>query len=224
VAVAAFSATGEAALRAAGHSRHRRGEIFAMSSSSDRRARRAKRNRSEEPKKTAALSDNYHRMMGLFNGTWASLDLTTDYAIYRFLNVTPGQAHLITSGMMFGRKARLLADLIGHSDHPKRAEILGAFNKVRGGNMRDVFAHSYIRSGDDSVTFVDRSSSGEFKATEHTFTMLDLAKHVHDFAISVEAFWNALGVTKPEIEEFAMAAFSLNRKPKTLPAKPIAKS
>jgi hypothetical protein len=163
-------------------------------------------------------------MMGLFNGTWATLDLTTDYAIYRFLNVTPGQAHLITSGMMFGRKARLLADLIGHSDHSKKAEILGAFNKVRGGNMRDVFAHSYIRSGDDSVTFVDRSSSGEFKATEHTFTMPDLAKHVYDFAFSVEAFWNSLGVTKPEIEAFAIAAFSLNRKPKTSPGRPAAKS
>ena len=161
-----------------------------MSSSPSRRARRAKGDKPEGPKKTAALTDNYHKIMGLFNGTWATLDLATDYAIYKFLNVTPGQAHLITSGMMFGRKARLLADLIGHSDHPQKAQVLGAFNKVRGDNKRDIFAHSYIRSGDNLVTFVDRSSSGEFKATEHTFTMLELAKHVHDFTFAVDASGN----------------------------------
>jgi hypothetical protein len=195
-----------------------------MSSSPGRRARRAGGGGPTGPKQTAVLTDEYHKAMGLFNGTWASLDLTTDYAIYKFLNVTPGQAHLITSGMMFGRKARLLADLIGHSDHPRKAEILGAFNKVRGGNMRDVFAHSYVRSGDGRVTFVERTSSNEFRATEHTFTMLELVQHVHDFAVSVTAFWNSLGVTKPEIEAFAMAAFSLNRKSKTSPTRPTSKS
>jgi hypothetical protein len=195
-----------------------------MSSSYSRRSRRANPTKPEQPKKTVALTDDYHKAMGLFNGMWASLDLTTDYAIYKFLNVTPGQAHLITSGMMFGRKARLLADLIGHSNHPNKAQILGAFNKVRGGNMRDIFAHSYIRSGINSVTFVERSTSNEFKATEHTFTMLALAQHVHDFAAGVEAFWTSLGVTKSEIEAFAMAAFSLNRKSKTSPVKPTSRS
>jgi hypothetical protein len=185
-----------------------------MSSSISRRVRRTNGSKLKEPKKTAALTDEYHKLMGLFNGMWASLDLTTDYAIYKFLNVTPGQAHLITSGMMFGRKARLLADLIGHSDDPRKGQILGAFNKVRSKNMRDVFAHSYVRSGDGIVTFVDRSSSNEFKATEHKFTMVELAQHVYEFSDNVNAFWNSLGVTKPEAEEFAAAALSLNRKSK----------
>ena len=101
---------------------------------------------------------------------------------------------------------------------------MGSSSKVRGGNMRDIFAHSYVRSGDDSVTFVDRSSSGEFKATEHTFTLRELAKHVHDFVFAVDAFWKSLGVTKPEVEAFAMAAFSLNRKSKISPDRPTSKS
>jgi hypothetical protein len=96
-----------------------------------------------EISKAVNMSDDYLIVMRLFQGAWASLELTTDYAIWNFFNVTPEQAHLITSGMMFGRKARLLADLIGRSDHRDKAEILGSFNEVRTGK-RDVFAHSYV--------------------------------------------------------------------------------
>jgi hypothetical protein len=162
--------------------------------------------------------------MGLFNGAWASFDLTTDYAIYKFLKVTPHQAHLITSGMMFGRKARLLADLIGRSDHPEKAKILGAFNKARGGNKRDVFAHGYIWSGPDTVKFIERSVSGEFKAVEHEFTLDELETHALNFILASQAFWDALGVTNDEAQAFANAALSLNRKPKTSPGSPAAKS
>jgi hypothetical protein len=102
------------------------------------------------------LSDDYLISIGLFRGAWASLELTTDYAIWKFLGVTPERAHLITSGMMFGRKARLLADLIGRSDHPNKAEILGWFNKLSGMSKRDVFAHSYVWSDGEIVKFVDR--------------------------------------------------------------------
>lgn len=106
-----------------------------------------------------AFRDDYTQLMGQFQSNWAATEIVTDYAIYKFLKVTPGQAHLITSGMMFGRKARLLADLIGKSDDPKKAQILGAFNKLRGMSKRDMFAHAYVRSDRASITFLDRSRS-----------------------------------------------------------------
>jgi hypothetical protein len=106
--------------------------------------------------------DDYTQLMGHFQSMWGSVEVITDYAIWRFLKVTPGQAHLITSGMMFGRKARLLADLIGRSDDPKKAQILGAFNQLRGLSKRDLFAHAYVRSDGKSVTFLERSQGGEF--------------------------------------------------------------
>lgn len=174
----------------------------------------------QQPPKTAALTDRYHKVMGLFNGCWSSVDLVTDYAIYKFLNVTPQQAHLITSGMMFGRKARLLADLIGRSDHPNKAAILGAFNKVRANNKRDVFAHGYIWSDYDSVTFTERSISGEFKAVQHRFTLKELQSHVLQFTLAAEEFWNILGVTHDEMNAFGLAAMSLNRKSRTSPGNP----
>jgi hypothetical protein len=165
--------------------------------------------------KSVNLSDEYLIMMGLFQGAWASMDLTTDYAIWKFLNVTPEQAHLITSGMMFGRKARLLADLIGRSDHPNKAEILGSFSKFRGISKRDVFAHSYVWSDHSTVRFIDRQSGGEYKAKEHTFTLAQFTDHVLEVALVAERFYLALGATSEEVNDFGNASLSLNRRSKT---------
>jgi hypothetical protein len=158
--------------------------------------------------------------MGNFHGNWGSMELTTDIAICKFLNVTTKEAHLITAGMLLGRKALLLAGLVSRSDHPQKTEILSAFNRIRGMSRRDMFAHAYIRSDATTVTFLDRSSGGEFIAKEHTYTLEQFRKHVADFAKAGGEFYAALGLTKEECNEFAKAALSLNRKSKTSPGAP----
>ena len=168
------------------------------------------------------LTTEFAALMGNFQGNWGSMELTTDIAICKFLNVTAKEAHLITAGMLFGRKAQLLAGLVSRSDHPKKSEILGAFNKIRGMSKRDMFAHAYIRSDATTVTFLDRSAGGEFTAAEHTYTLQQFKKYVSDFAVAGGDFYAALGLTKEECNEFANAALSLNRKPKTSPGAPSA--
>lgn len=111
--------------------------------------------------------------------------------------------------MMFGRKGRLLADLIAKSDDPQRAAILGAFNKLRCMSKRDMFAHSYLRSTKDTVTFLDRSVSGKFNAKERTFTLDEFRAYVMDFEIAIGAFRTSLGATREQFEAFAKAALSL---------------
>ncbi|RDV05132.1 hypothetical protein [Undibacter mobilis] len=167
-----------------------------------------------------ALRNEYTRLVGLFQGAWASLELTTDYAIGQFLNVTHEQCHLITAGMMFGRKSRLLADLIKRSDHPQKSKILEPFNKIRGMSKRDVFAHGYIRGDAESVTFLERAAGGEFKATEHTFTFMEFQIHVATIAKLATEFYEALGCTREQVSDFANAALSLNRKSKKSPETP----
>lgn len=169
-----------------------------------------------EISKAVNLSDDYLIMMGLFQGAWASLELTTDYAVWKFLNVTPEQAHLITSGMMFGRKARLLADLIGRSDHSNKSTILGSFNKVRA-SKRDIFAHSYVWSDNNVVKFIDRQTGGEYRAKEHSFTLEQFKEHVLEFTLDVQEFYLALGATREEVNDFGNAALRLDRGSKTPP-------
>lgn len=85
---------------------------------------------------------SYLQLLGIFHSNWSAIDVYTDFAIYQFLRVTPQQAHLITSGMVFGRKARLLDDLMRHSDDARKQKLMEAFNKIRAAK-RDIISHSY---------------------------------------------------------------------------------
>jgi hypothetical protein len=168
------------------------------------------------PKHLSALhfDPEYQKWMGIFNAAWASLDLTTDLAICKFLNVTHLQGHLITSGMMFGRKARLFADLVGRSSHPNKTAILTTFNKVRGKSMRDVFAHSYVLADTKRIIFIERPGGGEARAKRYDFTLQEFIKYVNTFLEIAEDYEQSLAsvLTISERNAYAKAALDLNRK------------
>jgi hypothetical protein len=158
-----------------------------------------------------ALSDEYNKLLGRFHYNWSATDIHVDYAIYKLLKVTPLQAHLITSGMMFGRKARLLVDLIKHSDHPKRTELLAVFGRITKTN-RDLIAHSWVSSDVDSVTFLERKISGSFSAREHRFTLDEFRSHVEEAASAGIKFRELLAVKSEDLDAFAKAALGFARK------------
>jgi hypothetical protein len=163
---------------------------------------------------------SYLQLLGIFHSNWSAIDLYTDFAIYQFLHVTPQQAHLITSGMVFGRKARLLDDLIRHSDDPRKSKLLEPFKKIRAAK-RDIIAHSYVGSDALSVWYLERNTSGPFKAEIHRYSAEMLHSHVQAIANAVSDFYNALGVERVELDAFANAALSLNRKSNTSPGSPV---
>ena len=163
---------------------------------------------------------SYLKLLGIFHSNWSAIDLYTDFAIYQFLHVTQQQAHLITSGLVFGRKARLLDDLIRHSDDPRKSKILEAFNKIRAAK-RDIITHSYVASGAGSVRFLERNTSGPFKAEVHNYSAEKFHDHVKGIAEAASNFYNALVVDVAELEAFANAALSLNRKSSTSPGSPV---
>lgn len=153
----------------------------------------------------------YLSTLGTFHSNWSSIDLFTDFAIYQFLRVTPQQAHLITSGMMFGRKAKLLDDLIKHSSDKRKGKLLEAFNKIRA-SKREMLTHSYVASDALSVTFMERNISGPFSAKLHTFSGDEFKEHVKKMTDAANEFFEALEVSQVEINAFVNAALSLNRK------------
>ena len=163
---------------------------------------------------------SYLQLLGIFHSNWSAMDLYTDFAIYNFLHVTPQQAHLITSGMVFGRKARLLDDLIRNSDDGRKQKLLEAFNKIRAAK-RDIIAHSYVASDALSVRYLERNTSGPFKAEVHSYSAKTLHAHVQGIANAASDFYNALGVEDAELDTFANAALSLNRKSRTSPGSPV---
>ena len=177
-----------------------------------------------KPVKVAGLADEFIRGLGYFFALWCTIDLTTDYAIGQFLGVSDEDAHLVTSGMMFGRKARVLADLISKSDHPQKAKMLSAFNKIRGTSKREIFAHSYLWSDDNRVVFHERSIGGDFRVIKHEFTIQQFLHHVAELAVESEKFYSALGATREQVTAFADAALNLDRKASKSGAKPDSKA
>lgn len=160
---------------------------------------------------------------GVFHLTSSRLDIVTDFAIHKFSKLSPEETHLVTAGMMFGRKGRLLADLIGHSDHVRKGAILGAFNKIRGNNKRDILVHGILYSSDDNqleISFIDRSISGEYKAIIHKFTLHELFNYITVFTSNCTEFEKELGLSQEELNGFVMASLSLNRKSRTSPTTP----
>jgi hypothetical protein len=170
------------------------------------------------------FSQEFKAALGTFHGVWAATDLLVDYAICQFLNITAEQAHMVTSGMMFGTKARLLADLVRRSDHPNRTKLLQSFKIVRGSNKRDIIAHGHMLTSEDEVTFVERPRGGDKPmAIEHSFTLEEFILHAKILAIASNDFQTALGVTDSDLTEFLVAALNLSHKSTTSPASPTSR-
>jgi len=157
------------------------------------------------------LSPEFNRLLGMFHYNWAATDIHVDYAVWQFLNVTPLQAHLITSGVLFGRKVRLLVDLIKHSEDKRNEGLLRELGRLTKSN-RDMIAHAWLRSTDNAVTFLERKASGTFAAKEHTFTLQEFSDHVTELADAGQQFRRLLGVSSAELDAFAKAALSARLK------------
>lgn len=173
----------------------------------------------DKPTNPLAISDEFCKALGLFHALHASIDLTLDYAIWKFLGVTPQQAHVITSGMMFGAKSRLLSNLVGASSHHRKQHILTALSKITS-VKRDVIAHGHIWSSNNSVKFVERTRGGEFKVKPLEFTIQEFVIYVARYNLSGIELTEALSATYESINEFANAAFSLDRKSPKSTGKP----
>ena len=158
-----------------------------------------------------AHTDEFNRLLGMFHYNWSATDLHVDYAIYQFLGITPLQAHLITSGMLFGRKIRLLVDLIKHSNHNERVALLAVLGRITKAN-RDIIAHAWVRSDANTVVFLERKISGPFSAKEHAFSLPEFTAHVTEVATAGTEFRQLLNVSSPELHGFANAALNINRK------------
>lgn len=153
-----------------------------------------------------ATDPEFYQALGNYFQMWSAFELTIDALIWRLLKVTAFQAHLIISGMPFTRKARLLSDLLTHSEDPEInvSKIKECLGKAQG-TKRDVFAHSYIQSGPNLVTFLERPPSDATRVRKHPFTKLEFLTHVQIFVNAAADFQIASGITDEEITEFADA-------------------
>ena len=155
----------------------------------------------------------YQYQLGLFHSLWSSIDVTADYLIGHFLKLPHNDALMITWGMMFGPKAKLLATLIRLSDHQKKRELMTALNVIRNDGKRDVITHGYQLENEEGVAFLERSrGSQDFETRLHAFTREEFKMHVNKLIGASNDFYEASGATVAEIQEFVDAARRLAKK------------
>jgi hypothetical protein len=136
-----------------------------------------------------------------------------DWAIGKFLELPHEQTHLITAGLEFGRKAILLRALVARSDWKNKGEIIKHIKTIQEDSKRNIFAHSFMRSDDKRVLFVERTNHGAFKVRTHEFEPKSFTAHVRQFIDLAKSLEQELGLTREEIQAFADAADNLAKKP-----------
>jgi hypothetical protein len=148
---------------------------------------------------------NFHKWLGQFHGIWLTLDPVLDYSIGYFLSIPPDDTHIIVAGMEFGRKLRILIDLIRRYPHPQKAELIKQL-KILQGSKRDQITHAYIASDREQVIFILRSRGGEYSATELRFAIKEFGEHVVKILHAAQAYDRAFGAKADDVLAFANAA------------------
>lgn len=157
-------------------------------------------------------TDEFLREYGSFYHAWALAEATLDFAIGKFLRLSDEETHILTAGMPHGRKCLLLQSLIGRTDHPRKNELLGAIRIIQNESMRNQFAHSYIMSLEDEVTFIERSHTGLYRAKEHVFTPEQFTAHVDKFCAAFSTLYKGMEIQPFELALFMDAALNINSK------------
>jgi hypothetical protein len=152
------------------------------------------------------FSPKFLEMLGAFHATWSTAEQTVDYTIGHFLSISHEQTHLLTSGMMFGRKAQLLAGLIARSKHEKKSELMAALNVLRGEGKRDWLTHAYLSSSANKVTFMHRNVGGEYKTKPLTFGAHEFALHCQKIGQAGTKMQEAIGLNEAKLLDFFDAA------------------
>jgi hypothetical protein len=166
------------------------------------------------------LTDEFNMWFGKFHGAWLSVELLVDYAIGFFLETEYEETHHITAGMEIGRKMRLLESLLHRSTHKNKSSLIGYLRKVQNESKRNVFAHSFMDSEPDHITFVNRSFGQKYEVQLHKYTLKQFVAHVMTFITTGRYFYESFEFNEDDIQKFGQAAISADKRAKTSPVPP----
>jgi hypothetical protein len=157
-----------------------------------------------EETETGAFPPNFHHVLGQFHCMWMMFDVTLDFAIRKLLGITNQQAHIMCTGMEFGKKLRLVSELLKKGDVAGSAELLSAV-KILQSSKRDPLTHGYISSNSTHVTFIYRNR-GSYSVDKHEFAIAEFQEHVAKMVKATIQFQKALAASADELVEFADSA------------------
>jgi hypothetical protein len=170
------------------------------------------------------LSDEFNLWLGRFYGAWLSAELTIDYMIGKLLRISHVRAHHLLAGMEVGRKMRLLEGLLQRSNLENKDHAIGHLRKLQNDSLRNVFAHSYLRSDQYTVTFTNRKFGQKYEAKEYKFTIIKFRMHIKEVLANGGKFYESMQIDYKDLQAFGSAAFRASRSSRKSPKPPKSKA
>jgi hypothetical protein len=155
-----------------------------------------------------ANTPEFEMALGKFFAAWSRAELAIDYATWKYSGTeTPEQAHERCADATFSDKCKLLERLL-KSEHAR--ELLNEIASYG----RNVFAHSFLATDEDSVTFIHRAMDRTVKPKKYQVTAYEIPRskfieYVREFVRTVSDFERAANLPDNAIREFASMALPL---------------
>jgi hypothetical protein len=172
------------------------------------------------PDKPFANTPEFYSALGWFYAVWSATELAIDCATWKALGTeTAEQAHERSAGTMFSEKCEQLRTLLESAKIPHGEKVKELLTQIEHHSMRNIFAHSFLASDEDSVTFVHRKKRrgkhGKYEVTTYQIFRKDFFDHVQNFVQLALDFQQAVGLSHKEVAEFAAMALPLTTQEKT---------
>jgi len=157
-----------------------------------------------EETEAGAFPPNFHHVLGQFHSMWMMFDVTLDFAIKKLLGINNQQAHILCTGMEFGKKLRLVSELLKRGDVANGQELASAV-KILQSARRDALTHGYIASNSTHVTFIYRNR-GTYSVDKVEFSIDEFEEHVAKMVKATIQFQKAIAPDVNQLGEFAISA------------------
>jgi hypothetical protein len=162
-----------------------------------------------EKRKPYANTAEFYTALGYFYAAWSRTNLAIDCAIWKALGTaaTPEQVHERVAAMPFGAKCEDFHSLLSNSKFENIEKLKELLARITDHSLRNVFAHSFLASDENSVAFLHRRSRrGQYQVNWYLFAREQFEKHVSEFVQLSLDFERALGLSDKEVRDFGAAA------------------
>ena len=145
--------------------------------------------------------------VGFYHIAWSTTEAIIECAIAKQLNLGPIEGSIVTSGIMFVGRAKMLEALLLREEKAN-ATALKFLRRIMNSPDRVDLTHSIVGLNDTGLYFRRRKLDGGFKSTDIPYDLVSLITKAKDLSLNAGELQKALGITDDDFNTYFQAAHS----------------